>query len=186
LLARSTVMPAVPAPFSIARAFSRVSRTGPRRAVPICARPTFQPPLRYTHSTAPSHPSQIQARSSISSSHVPRPPHAPRQPDQPAYEMTFTCTPCGTRSTHRISKQGYHHGSVLITCPECRNRHVISDHLNIFGDKSMTIEDLMRERGQLVKKGTLSEDGDLEFWEDGSTTQRVKPKRKIAEEPKEN
>jgi protein import protein ZIM17 len=36
----------------------------------------------------------------------------------------------------------------------------------------MTIEDLMREQGQLVKKGTLSEDGDLEFWSDGSTTRR--------------
>jgi protein import protein ZIM17 len=36
----------------------------------------------------------------------------------------------------------------------------------------MTIEDLMREQGQLVKKGTLSEDGDLEFWSDGSTTKR--------------
>ena len=38
----------------------------------------------------------------------------------------------------------------------------------------MTIEDLMKERGQLVKKGTLSEDGDLEFWEDGTTTKREK------------
>jgi hypothetical protein len=34
----------------------------------------------------------------------------------------------------------------------------------------MTIEDLMKERGQIVKKGTLSEDGDVEFWEDGTTT----------------
>lgn len=32
----------------------------------------------------------------------------------------------------------------------------------------------MRDRGQLVKKGTLSEDGDLEFWEDGTTTPRAK------------
>lgn len=32
----------------------------------------------------------------------------------------------------------------------------------------MTIEDLMKEKGQLVKKGTLSEDGDVEFWEDES------------------
>jgi protein import protein ZIM17 len=46
--------------------------------------------------------------------------------------------------------------------------------VNIFGDKSMTIEDLMRERGQLVKKGTLSEDGDLEFWEDGTMSKYVK------------
>lgn len=36
----------------------------------------------------------------------------------------------------------------------------------------MTIEDLMREQGQLVKRGTLSEDGDLEFWVDGSVTKR--------------
>jgi mitochondrial protein import protein ZIM17 len=32
----------------------------------------------------------------------------------------------------------------------------------------------MREKGQLVKKGTLSEDGDLEFWNDGTTTDRPK------------
>lgn len=51
--------------------------------------------------------------------------------DQPAYEMTFTCKPCSTRSTHRVSKQGYHKGSVLISCPGCKNRHVISDHLNV-------------------------------------------------------
>lgn len=38
----------------------------------------------------------------------------------------------------------------------------------------MTIEDLMKERGQLVKRGSLSEDGDLEFWEDGTTTERMK------------
>jgi protein import protein ZIM17 len=38
----------------------------------------------------------------------------------------------------------------------------------------LTIEDLMKERGQLVKRGTLSEDGDLEFWEDGTTTKREK------------
>ncbi|KAK3335791.1 DNL zinc finger-domain-containing protein [Cercophora scortea] len=91
---------------------------------------------------------------------------------QPHYELTFTCKPCGERSRHKMSKQGYHHGSVLIACPTCRNRHVISDHLRIFGDRTMTIEDLMRERGQLVKKGTLGEDGDLEFWDDGTTTVR--------------
>ncbi|KAF8852016.1 zf-DNL-domain-containing protein, partial [Acephala macrosclerotiorum] len=101
-----------------------------------------------------------------------RKPPSQAFPTKPEYEMTFTCRPCSTRSTHRVSKQGYHYGSVLITCPECRNRHVISDHLNIFGDKHLTIEDLMREQGQLVKRGTLSEDGDLEFWADGMVTKR--------------
>ena len=48
-----------------------------------------------------------------------------------AYEITFTCKPCKHRSAHRISKQGYHQGTVLITCPKCKNRHVISDHLKV-------------------------------------------------------
>jgi protein import protein ZIM17 len=46
----------------------------------------------------------------------------------------------------------------------------------------------MRERGQLVKKGTLSEDGDLEFWEDGTTTKRRKEKGApaAAKEPRDS
>jgi protein import protein ZIM17 len=64
------------------------------------------------------------------SSHKPH-AHTSSKSPKPEYEMTFTCKPCSTRSTHRVSKQGYHYGSVLITCPECRNRHVISDHLNV-------------------------------------------------------
>ncbi|KAI8939090.1 hypothetical protein NX059_004930 [Plenodomus lindquistii] len=90
----------------------------------------------------------------------------------PSYELTFTCNVCKTRSSHRLSKQGYHHGTVLISCPDCTNRHLISDHLKIFSDKSVTIEDLMREKGNLVKKGSLSAEGDVEFWDDGSTTPR--------------
>jgi protein import protein ZIM17 len=70
---------------------------------------------------------------------------------------------------------------VLIACPSCKNRHVISDHLKIFGDRKITVEDLMRERGQLVKKGTLGEDGDLEFWDDGTTTPREKEVSKTDE-----
>ncbi|KAF7559536.1 hypothetical protein G7046_g4618 [Stylonectria norvegica] len=88
------------------------------------------------------------------------------EPRHDYYQLSFTCVPCGFRSHHNVSKQGYHKGSTLITCPDCRNRHVISDHLNIFGDKKFTIEDLMREKGQLVKRGSLGEDGDIEFWPD--------------------
>ena len=57
---------------------------------------------------------------------------------QPSYELTFTCIPCGGRSTHSITKQGYHFGSVLIACPKCRNRHVISDHLKV-GQKTLDV-----------------------------------------------
>ncbi|GKT98753.1 unnamed protein product [Fusarium langsethiae] len=88
------------------------------------------------------------------------------------YQLSFTCVPCGHRSHHNVSKQGYHFGSTLITCPGCRNRHVISDHLNIFGDKKITIEQLMEKKGQLVKRGTLGEDGDIEFWPENSLPAR--------------
>lgn len=54
----------------------------------------------------------------------------PQEP-KPSYDLTFTCRPCGHRSTHSVSKQGYHYGSILITCPGCHNRHVISDHLKV-------------------------------------------------------
>ena len=30
----------------------------------------------------------------------------------------------------------------------------------------------MKEKGQLVKRGTLSAEGDLEFWDDGTETAR--------------
>ena len=59
---------------------------------------------------------------------LPKPaPH--RNPDEPIYQLTFTCKGCKTRSSHTVSKQGYHHGTVLITCSGCKARHLISDHL---------------------------------------------------------
>jgi protein import protein ZIM17 len=61
---------------------------------------------------------------------------------------------------------------VLVTCPSCKNRHVIADHLRIFGDTATTIEEILRQKGELVKKGTLGEEGDLEFWDDGSSSPR--------------
>ena len=138
-------------------------------------------------------PSSAVAHSTDYPSNTQIPPEKP-----PAYELTFTCKPCKQRSTHTVSKQGYHKGTVLITCPQCSNRHLISDHLKvgsfskasaclirsierlevvvadrvqIFRDQSTTLEDLMRQKGQLVKRGILGEKGDVEFWEDGTQTE---------------
>jgi len=109
---------------------------------------------------------------------VPSRSDASAQRSVPAYELTVTCRPCHHRSAHRISHQGYHHGTVLVTCPECKNRHVISDHLRIFSDRRVTIEDLLEEKGELLKKGKLGAgpDGDMEFWDDGTETRRAELK----------
>ncbi|KAK4444275.1 DNL zinc finger-domain-containing protein [Podospora aff. communis PSN243] len=119
-------------------------------------------------------PKPLPSETSTSSSPPSTQPSSSDQPRSPppSYELIFTCTPCSTRSRHTISKQGYHHGTVLVTCPQCRNRHIIADNLKIFGDKKINIEDILAERGQSIKKGTVSADGDIEFWDDGSVTVR--------------
>lgn len=93
---------------------------------------------------------------------------AARRAEQPSYQLTFTCKACSHRSTHHVTKQAYHHGTTLITCPGCKNRHLISDHLKIFGDEGMTLEDIMREKGEqgLLRKGRLGEEGDVEFYDE--------------------
>jgi protein import protein ZIM17 len=48
----------------------------------------------------------------------------------------------------------------------------LANESQIFSDKSVTIEDLMKEKGNLVKRGSLSAEGDVEFWDDGSSTPR--------------
>lgn len=92
-----------------------------------------------------------------------------RRNKEEAYRITFTCKPCGERSAHRMSKQGYHRGTVLIQCPSCKNRHVMSDHLGVFFDKRTTVEDLLKQQGQALTHGHT--DGNLEFWEDGTVRQ---------------
>jgi len=121
-------MPPILPPLSATRTLSRFSRPASkfttlssRRPLPVQQLSSRFAHSHYSTSTSPQTQSKFK----------PHAPPPPRRPPQAEYEMTFTCKPCSTRSTHRVSKQGYHYGSVLITCPECRNRHVISDHLNV-------------------------------------------------------
>ncbi|KAG5941140.1 hypothetical protein E4U60_000178 [Claviceps pazoutovae] len=141
--------------------FQQLSRAATRTSPSLVA-------LRFAHSI-PRPPLQgltpeaeARAKDSANGEAISEGKRPPVKPE--CYQISFTCVPCGHRSHHNVSKQGYHRGSTLITCPSCRNRHVISDHLNIFGDRKITVEDLMREKGQLVKRGRLGEDGDIEFW----------------------
>lgn len=84
--------------------------------------------------------------------------------------LTATCKVCKYRATHHFSKQAYDHGAVLITCPSCKSRHLIADNLKIFRDERTNLDDLMREGGQVIRKGVVSAiegvEGDVEVIED--------------------
>lgn len=68
--------------------------------------------------------------------------------------IAFTCKKCNTRSSHTMSKQAYTGGTVLITCPSCKNRHLIADHLKIFRDDRVTIEDILKAKGEFISSST--------------------------------
>jgi len=163
--------PLLPAlrPASVPRLPRRLPTT-PVRAAHTIPRPSAAPPST-TGALAPTRPDKDPEASGAAAGAT-----AP-----PRYELTFTCVPCGARSAHTITKQAYHHGSVLVACPSCRNRHVIADHLRIFssdggpGAPAATGEGLLARRDgapPLVRRGTLGGDGDVEFWEDGTQTAR--------------
>ncbi|CCX30748.1 Similar to Mitochondrial protein import protein ZIM17; acc. no. P42844 [Pyronema omphalodes CBS 100304] len=61
----------------------------------------------------------VQSRHNSTSASVPTAVGEQPEPEKPSYQLTFTCRPCQERSTHKITKQAYHKGSVLIECPGC-------------------------------------------------------------------
>jgi len=89
---------------------------------------------------------------------------------EPRLSLTFTCTvtDCGTRSSHQFTRRSYEKGIVIVECPGCKNRHLIADHLGWFKEstedgKLRTVEDLMRAKGEIVKRGVLNAGGDIEY-----------------------
>ncbi|KAJ1892520.1 hypothetical protein LPJ66_006298 [Kickxella alabastrina] len=63
----------------------------------------------------------------------------------------FTCNVCKHRQHKTMSKQAYTKGVVLIQCDSCKNRHLIADNLGWFRDKSINVQNLMREKGEDVR-----------------------------------
>jgi protein import protein ZIM17 len=120
----------------------RVLRAPPAEYIPTPAKRLFHTP-RTSPTARPSHllsrnriPCAIRCDSSLAAPSQARvPTNAPdsrlEREQVPSYELTFTCNVCKTRSSHRLSKQGYHKGTILISCPDCKNRHLISDHLKV-------------------------------------------------------
>ncbi|KAI0955265.1 hypothetical protein AcW1_006896 [Taiwanofungus camphoratus] len=89
---------------------------------------------------------------------------------EPRLSLTFTCTVtgCGARSTHQFTRRSYERGIVLVECPGCKNRHLIADHLGWFKEstedgKLKTVEDLVRAKGEKVKRGRIDAGGVVEY-----------------------
>jgi len=114
---------------------------------------------------------------------------------EPRLSLTFTCTApiattsapssssgagampesppvhkCGHRSSHTFTKRAYEKGIVIISCPSCKNRHLIADNLGWFKNQDgseggKTVEDFVKAKGETVKRGTLLQtaEGDIEF-----------------------
>ena len=109
---------------------------------------------------------------------------------EPKLQITFTCTvtDCNTRSSHEFTKRSYTRGIVIVQCPGCKNRyvwhrsefckgiltnfaiisHLIADHLGWFKDstedgKLKTVEDLVKAKGEKVRRGRVDGSGDIEY-----------------------
>ncbi|KAF9976337.1 Threonine synthase-like 1 [Actinomortierella ambigua] len=86
--------------------------------------------------------------------HQHQPPMPPNTDPKARMLIGFTCTVCENRSHKTMSKHAYNHGVVIIQCDHCKNRHLIADHLGWFRNGGVTVEDLVKEKGETVQKLT--------------------------------
>ena len=85
-----------------------------------------------------------------------------------------------------FTKKAYHSGIVVIRCDGCQSLHLIADNLGWVNDKNINIEDIMREKGETIKK--LNVDGlfDLQGIDLSKNLDEKKSEEKIDEKVNEN
>mmetsp|Transcript_39502 Transcript_39502/g.45363 ORF Transcript_39502/g.45363 Transcript_39502/m.45363 type:complete len:87 (+) Transcript_39502:298-558(+) len=69
----------------------------------------------------------------------------------------YTCNVCQHRQARTFTKGAYHKGVVIIRCESCENFHLIADNLGWFRDDKVTVEDLMKEKGDKILKVVTDE-----------------------------
>lgn len=70
-------------------------------------------------------------------------------------QMMYTCKVCSTRNSQMISKQAYTEGVVIVKCSGCQNNHLVADNLGWFRDNKINIEDILKEKGETVRRVSL-------------------------------
>jgi hypothetical protein len=152
----SKLLPAASTSYCLSTPYSTISRTEG-------SLPTKQTPPGTSFTTnkylADVAPPSSQGEPAIIERHVTKAFAAKFDIQRPSYQIHFTCRPCGFRSAHEISKHGYHSGSILVTCPECRNRHIICDHLKVcmsfrlffFGARVLYLRKIFIKRNEITE-----------------------------------
>lgn len=73
------------------------------------------------------------------------------------FNIQLTCKKCNTRNSYIISKNAYEKGVVIVECQGCKSNHLIADNMKFFRDEKTNIEDILREKGEIVQKGTINQ-----------------------------
>jgi hypothetical protein len=68
--------------------------------------------------------------------------------------VIFECTVCHNKCAKTFSHHSYTKGIVIITCPHCKNRHLIADNLGWFKDKPINVETIAAEKGEKITRLT--------------------------------
>lgn len=84
------------------------------------------------------------------------------------FQLFYTCKKCSNRNSHLISKLAYEKGVVIVKCAGCQNNHLIADNLKWFKDDKTNIEDILREKGEQVKKVSIEGSEIIELLKDNS------------------
>lgn len=77
---------------------------------------------------------------------------------QKKMQMIYTCKVCKTRNSQTISSQAYTQGVVIVRCSGCNNNHLVADNLGWFRDKKTNIEDILKEKGETVKRVSIGDE----------------------------